>query len=150
MEVTDEMAQYMFWRLWPTGRVPLCPDTGLPNKLVEDRFYDLFLAMWDARHSWEDVSEEDVSEEDKGRFRRFLLTDEVIHRETADLYISVSVAVCSLLPFCRLEWDTLKCVIIFLSQHDRLSQPWGVKILKGVKRRLSLPVVQEWHVAAAA
>jgi hypothetical protein len=76
MEVTDEMAQYMFWRLWPTGRVPLCPDTGLPDKLEEDRFYDLFLAMWDARHSWEDVSEEH-----KDRFRRFLLTDEVIHRE---------------------------------------------------------------------
>jgi hypothetical protein len=102
MEVTDEMAQYMFWRLWPTGRVPLCPDTGLPDKLVEDRFYDLFLAMWDARHSWEDVSEEE-----KGRFGRFLLTDEVIHRETADLYISVSVAVCSLLPIRRSGWDTL-------------------------------------------
>jgi hypothetical protein len=145
MEVTDEMAQYMFWRLWPIGRVPLCRDTGLPDKLVEDRFYDLFLAMWDARHSWEDVSEED-----KGRFRRFLLTDEVIHRETADLYISVSVAVCSLLPIRRLGWDTLKCVIIFLSQHGRLSQPWGVKILKGVNRRLSLPAVPEWHVAPAA
>ena len=145
MEVTDEMAQYMFWRLWPTGRVPLCPDTGLPDKLVEDRFYDLFLAMWDACHFWEDVSEED-----KSRFRRFLLTDEVIHREAADLYVSVSVAVCSLLPIRRLGWDTLKYVIIFLSQHGRLSQPWGVKILKRVNRKLSLPVVPKWHVAPAA
>jgi hypothetical protein len=101
--------------------------------------------MWDARHSWEDVSEED-----KGRFRRILLTDEVIHREPADLYISVSVAVCSLLPIRRLGWDTLKCVIIFLSQHGILSQPWGVRILKGVNRRLSLPAVPEWHVAPAA
>jgi tartrate dehydratase alpha subunit/fumarate hydratase class I-like protein len=35
MEVTDEMAQYMIWRLWPTGRVPLCPDTGWPDFLTE-------------------------------------------------------------------------------------------------------------------
>jgi hypothetical protein len=74
MEVTDEMARYMFWRLWPTGRVPLCPDTGLPDKLVENRLYDLLLAMSVSRHSWEDVSKED-----KDRFRRFILTDEVIH-----------------------------------------------------------------------
>jgi hypothetical protein len=47
MEVTNKTAQYVIWRLWPSGNVPLCPDTGLLEKVVEDRFYDLFLAMWD-------------------------------------------------------------------------------------------------------
>jgi hypothetical protein len=145
MEVTDDMARYMFWRLWPTGRVPLCPETGLPDKLVEDRFYDLFLAMWDACHFWEDASEED-----KVQFRKFLLKDGIIDREALDLYVSASVAVCSLLPVCRLGWDTLKCIVIFLSQHGRSSQPWGVKILKKIKRKLSLPAIPEWHVAPAA
>jgi hypothetical protein len=90
----------------------------LPNKLVEDRFYDLFLAMWDACHFWKDASEDD-----KGQFREFLLRDGVIDREAANLYVSASVAVCSLLPVRRLGWDTLKCIVIFLSQHNRLSQP---------------------------
>jgi hypothetical protein len=145
MEVTDDMARYMFWRLWPTERVPLCSETGLPNKLVRDRFYDLFLAMWDACHFWEDASEEY-----KGQFRKFLLKDGVIDREAADLYVSASVAVCSLLLVRWLRWDTLKCIVIFLSQHGRLSQPWGVKILKKIKRKLSLPAISEWHVAFAA
>jgi hypothetical protein len=108
----------MFWRLWPTGRVPLCPETGLLDKLVEDRFYDLFLAMWDACHFWKDTSEED-----KGRFRKFLLNDGVIDGEVADLYVSASMAMSSLLPVRWLGWDTLKCIVIFLSQHGRLSQP---------------------------
>jgi hypothetical protein len=57
MEVTNKTAQYVFSRLWPSGNVPLCPDTGLPDKLVEDRSYDLFLAMWDAYYDWEEVGE---------------------------------------------------------------------------------------------
>jgi hypothetical protein len=76
MEVTNETAQYVFWRLWPSGNVPLCPDTGLPDKLMEDRFYDLFLAMWDACYDWEEVGEADQE-----RFRKFLLENEVIERE---------------------------------------------------------------------
>jgi hypothetical protein len=129
IEVTDDMARYMFWRLWPTGRGPLCPETGLPDKLVKDLFYDLFLAMWDACHFWEGASEED-----KGQFRKFLLKDGIIDLEAADLYVSASVAVCSLLPVRRLGLDTLKCIVIFLSQHSRLSHPWEVKILKKIKR----------------
>jgi hypothetical protein len=145
MEVTDDMARSMFWRLWPNGRVPLCPETGLSDKLVENRFYDLFLAMWDACHFWEDASEKD-----KGHFREFLLKDGVIDREAADLYVSASVAVCSLLPVRRLGWNTLKCIVIFPSQHDRFSQPWGVEFLKKIKRKLSLPAIPKWHVAPAA
>jgi hypothetical protein len=76
--------------------------------------------------------------------------DGVIDREAADLYVSASVAVCSLLSICWLGWDTLKCIVIFLSQHGRLSQPWGVKILKKIKQKLSLPAIPEWHVAPAA
>jgi hypothetical protein len=117
MEVTDDMARYMFWRPWPNGRVPLCPKTGLPDKRVEDRFYDLFLAMWDACYFWKDTSEEN-----KGQFRKFLLKDGVIDREAADLYVSASMAVCFLLPVRRLGWDTLKCIVIFLSQYGRLSK----------------------------
>jgi hypothetical protein len=64
----------MFWRLWPTGRVSLCLETGLPDKLVEDRFYDLFLAVWDACHFWKDVSEEDIDQ-----FGKFLLMDWLIN-----------------------------------------------------------------------
>jgi hypothetical protein len=110
MEVTYEMARYMFWRLWPTGRVPICPETGLPDKLIEDRFYDLFLAMWDACHFWDYVSEED-----KDQFKEFLLMDGVIDREAAGLYVSASMAVCSLVPIRWLGWDTLKCIVIFLT-----------------------------------
>jgi hypothetical protein len=145
MEVTNDMARYMFWRLWPIGKVPLYLETGLPDKLVEDRFYDLFLAMWDVCHLWKDASKKD-----KSRFRKLFLKDGVINRETADLYVSASVAVCSLLPVRRLGWNTLKCIVIFLSQHGRLSQPWGNKILKKITRKLSLPAISEWHVAPAA
>lgn len=101
--------------------------------------------MWDAHQSWEAVSDED-----RKRFRGFLLTDEVIHWHAANLYINAFVAVCSLLPICWLGWDTRKCVVIFLSQHGKLNQPWGVKILKGIKRKLFLPAILEWHVAHAA
>jgi hypothetical protein len=96
MEVTNDMVRYMFWRLWPTGTVSVYPETGLPDKLVENRFYDLFLAMWNACHFWEDASEED-----KGQFRKFFSKDGVIDREAADLYVSAFVAVCSLLPVRR-------------------------------------------------
>jgi hypothetical protein len=92
----------------------------------------------------------DASEKDKDQFREFLLKDGVIDQEAADLYVSASVAVCSLLPVRWLGWDTLKCIIILLSQHGRLSQPWGVKSLKKIKRKLSLSAIRKWHVAPAA
>jgi hypothetical protein len=118
MEVTDKTAQYVFWRLWPSGNVPLRPDTGLPDKLVEDRFYDLFLAMWDACYDWEEVGEADQE-----RFRKFLLENEVFEREEADLYVGAAVAICLLLPIRKLGWLILRHMIVFLSQHGRLSQP---------------------------
>jgi hypothetical protein len=41
--------------------------------LLEDRFYDLFLAMWDACYD-----SEEVGEADQERFRKFLLKNEVM------------------------------------------------------------------------
>jgi hypothetical protein len=77
-----------------------------------------------------------VGKADQERFRKFLLKNEVIKQKEADLYVGAAVAICLLLPVRKLGWLTLKHMVVFLSQHGRLSQPLGVKILRGINQKI--------------
>jgi hypothetical protein len=89
-----------------------------------------------------------VGKADQRRFRKFLLENEVIEREETDLYVGAAVAICSLLPIRKLGWLTLKHVIVFLSQHGKLSQPLGVKTLRGINQKISSLEIRVWDDAA--
>jgi hypothetical protein len=109
------------------------------------RFYDLFLAMWDACYD-----SEEVGEADQERFKKFLLKNEVIEREEAHLYVGAAVAICALLLIRKLGWFTLKHMIVFLSQHGRLSQPLGVRTLRRINQKISSLEIKVWDDAAVA
>jgi hypothetical protein len=36
----------------------------------------------------------------------------------------------------RRGWITLRHVFIFLSQHGRIKQPWGVRVIRWINRKL--------------
>jgi hypothetical protein len=116
-----------FETFWPSGDVPICNQTGLPNGLVGSRFWEVVKRLWRAR-----FFKERASWFDKKLFEKFL-RGELIGRKEADWTVSLFIGICGNLPIREDGWDQIQRMVKFLSQHGRLSQPWGKNVYKWIK-----------------
>jgi hypothetical protein len=91
-ECSDEQLDKAFAVFWPSGNVPICADTGLPIRLVENRFWDVIGRLWRATYF-----KKKASLFDKKLFQRFL-NGQVIERKEADWNVSLYIGVCGSLP----------------------------------------------------
>jgi hypothetical protein len=127
----------IFSFFWPDGFVTL-DATGLPDKFVECPFFQTILRFWKACFEWSEASDQD-----KSLFRQFL-EGKVISWQETDWTISLFVKICTWLPLKEQGWYSLRCLVLFLNQHGRLSQPWGAYIQRWlecqmVKARVPVP-----------
>jgi hypothetical protein len=116
-ECSDEQLERAFAVFWPSGDVPICNDTGLPNRLVENRFWDVIGRLWRATYF-----KKKASLFDEKLFQRFL-NEQVVERKEADWNVSLYIRICGSLHIRENGWDQLMRLARFLSQHGRLTQP---------------------------
>jgi hypothetical protein len=69
---------------------------------------------------------------DNRLFERFL-KGQLNSRKEADWTVSLMIRICGCLPIKEDGWDQLLRCVRFLSQHGRLSQPWGKRVCKWIK-----------------
>jgi hypothetical protein len=126
-ECSDEQVDRAFAIFWPSGGVPICPQTGLPVRLVESRFWEVVNRLWRACYlkKW-------ASCFDNKLFEKFL-KGQLIARKEADWTVSLMIRICGCLPIREEGWDQLLRCERFSSQHGRLSQPWGARVYKWIK-----------------
>jgi hypothetical protein len=72
---------------------------------------------------------------DEKLFQRFL-NGQVIERKGADWNVSLYVRVCGSLPIRKNGWDQRMRLVRLLSQHGRLTQPWGKNVYKWIKTEI--------------
>jgi hypothetical protein len=91
-ECSDEQLEKAFAVFWPSGDVPICKNIGLPNRLVENRFWDVIGRLWKATYF-----KKKASSFDQKLFQNFL-NGQVIERKEADWNVSLYIRVCGSLP----------------------------------------------------
>jgi hypothetical protein len=140
----EEYVEDLFSLYWSDG-VPLSLKTGLPKLLVEGRFFRDISCIRRACYSWEEASVQE-----KKLFKE-IVGGGVISGEQADWKSSLFIKTCAAIQAIPEKgWRTLKQIILLLDQHGRLTQPWRVRMLKWVDKRIpqiQAPIV---NVAAAA
>lgn len=130
LDATEEDVQQYFQLFWPSGEVPICNQTGLPDRIVESRLFEIVFRLWEAIAHWEEVSSFDR------RLLRKFLQGGVIRWTEADWAVCLFVRVCDKLPIKPLEWITLKHLVVFLCQHGRLIHPWGGRIVRWLNMQI--------------
>jgi hypothetical protein len=110
--------------------VPISEDTGLPNRLVENKFWDVIGRLWRAAHFKEKASSFDQ------KFFQNFLKGQVVERKEANWNVSLYIRVCGNLPIREEGWDQLVRLAKFLSQHGRLTQPWRRNVCKWIKTEI--------------
>jgi hypothetical protein len=128
----DAETRNVFCDLWPKGLVYICEESGLPDKFHLSRFYQLFLGLWDAcyRH-------DRASAEDRAFFERFV-RGKVIPLGKADWILEKMIKMGEFMSLERRGWINLRHVFIFLCQHGRIRQPWGVRVIRWINKKLPI------------
>jgi hypothetical protein len=129
--VDDEETRHVFCDLWPKGIMYICIESGLPDRFHLCRFYQLFLGLWEACYRYSQASVQD-----RELFERFL-KGKVVPLGKADWILEKMIKIGEFISLERQGWITLRHVFIFLSQHGRIKQPWGVKVVRWLSRKLS-------------
>jgi hypothetical protein len=143
LDATEEDVQQYFQLFWPSGEVPICNQTGLPDRIVESRLFETVFKLWEANAHWKEANSFD-----RKLLRKFRQGG-VIRWTEADWTVCLFVRVCAKLPIKPLGWHTLKHLVVFLCQHGRLIQPWGGRIVRWLN--LQIPKVSvKLNVAPAA
>jgi hypothetical protein len=109
----------------------ICIESGLPDRFHLCRFYQLFLGLWEACYRYSQASVQD-----RELFERFL-KGKVVPLGKADWILEKMIKIGEFISLERKGWITLRHVFIFLSQHGRIKQPWGVKVVRWLSRKLS-------------
>jgi hypothetical protein len=145
IHASEEYIDNLFTLYWPDSVVPLSIEKGLPKLLVEGTFFKDISRIRKAYHFWEEARVQD-----KELFRGFV-GGGVISREQEDWESSLLIKVCASLQAIQDKgWRTLRQIILLLDQHGRLTQPWGVRMLKWVNDRIPSVQVPMGNVAPAA
>jgi hypothetical protein len=110
-ECSDQQLEQAFDVFWLSGGVPICPATGLPDRFVESRFWEVINRLWRACHF-----KERASCFDKRLFDKFL-KGQLIERKEADWTVSLFIRVCGCLPIRENGWEQILRLVRFLSQH---------------------------------
>jgi hypothetical protein len=142
-EATYEQAEAFFALFWPEGFVTL-DITGLPDKFTESLFFQTVLRLWKACYE-----KHAATSKDEILFEQFL-QGEVISWQEADWIISLFVKICFSLPLKEQGWYSLSCLVLFMNQHGRLSQAWGVYIQRWLEHQLNQAKIPEPDAAPAA
>jgi hypothetical protein len=124
--------------------VPLSTEVGLPKLLVESRFFKDLDKIRRACYC-----REKASTQERELFREFL-EGGIVSRSEADWSSSLFIKACSWLTIEVKGWRILRQIILLLDQHERLTQPWGARMLKWVIEKIPQVQVPVGNVAAAA
>jgi hypothetical protein len=56
LDATEEDVLQYFQLFWPSGEVPICNQTGLPDRIVESRLFETVFKLWEASAHWEETN----------------------------------------------------------------------------------------------
>jgi hypothetical protein len=129
--VNDEETRHEFCDLWPKGIMYICIESGLPDRFICADFISFSLVCG------KPVIDTAKQVSRIENFSSSFLKGKVVPLGKADWILEKMIKIGEFISLERQGWITLRHLFIFLSQHGRIKQPWGVKVVRWLSRRLS-------------